>query len=414
MSDSETNNYLLVRPTSGLCNQLICIANGVLLAHITKRNLCIAGFQCDYRHPDTIPIQNIIDISCFNAAIAQLKLTTKVLTDIGNNRFKKANPSRKYDKIPYMKSQLIDFLIAPPNRSVQYLDIGYPFHFDLININKELENQRIEVINQIPFKKTWHDIARYIKEQLGLIRYTVVHLRLEDDMLQHLSNDILYRSLDDIDASLKKEYDNEFSTLLNKYQMIYICTSLCKHDNKNNAYLQKVLDLSFKFVIYYGLPDNWIDVTSKAIQLIKENVLIIPSGDAARIQLFGDPVPESIKKIRILKEGVENIYDHNEIIELDVPKNKSIIRDSSKIDLSQFNCISNCVFNCISGREILALIDFIIALDADFFIGLQYSSFSRLIYSRKQSITSMKARFLRHRYRRLPLVRSINSRLISI
>src|SRR5437016_946385 len=97
----DGSKFLLVVPMSGLCNQLIGIVNGIILAHLSKRVLSIHGFCVDYRNCDYIPIQDVLDIDHLNTIINELELSTQIVPHFGM-KFERMNiPAEVNKTIPY-------------------------------------------------------------------------------------------------------------------------------------------------------------------------------------------------------------------------------------------------------------------------------------------------------------------------
>ncbi len=285
----DQKKKLFVQPYSGLCNQLISIVNAIILAHISDRLLCINGFCSDYNNYDYVPIEEIIDINYLNSLITKLSLSTKIITIFDKNEFRYISlPFEEKRSVPFLGSELAKYILNNENIDIENLNIGYPFHF--VSDNTVLENIRAELLKNIKFEKKWYEIALYIKTELKLNEYHTIHLRLEDDMINHICTYFSKKSFDETNSILRDEYTKEIS---NNEKCIYLCTSLCKYDNTNNNYL---CDLKNKY------------------------------------------------------------------------KN---IKDSSVIDIRN-------IFH-ISGRECLGIIDFILAIESSYFIGLHCSSFSRII-----------------------------------
>ena len=69
--------------------------------------------------------------------------------------------------------------------------------------------------------------------------------------------------------------------------------------------------------ILYGIPTQWRDVTSIAKKhLLKNGTIQIPADEGDRARVFGDPVPNVVKQIRIITDGVVMDYPAGEIIQL--------------------------------------------------------------------------------------------------
>ena len=63
-------------------------------------------------------------------------------------------------------------------------------------------------------------------------------------------------------------------------------------------------------IIKYGIRDNYIDVTYIALEkCVYNNRIIIPSNDHKRAELFGDPVPFTLKSIFI--DNTDGEYNKN-------------------------------------------------------------------------------------------------------
>lgn len=76
--------------------------------------------------------------------------------------------------------------------------------------------------------------------------------------------------------------------------------------------------------ITYGIKDNMIDVTElcKKQLLIKNTIILIPSGDGNRAKHFTDPIYGIKKKIFIEHNGIINEYEDNIQIQINIINNK--------------------------------------------------------------------------------------------
>ena len=76
--------------------------------------------------------------------------------------------------------------------------------------------------------------------------------------------------------------------------------------------------------ILYGIRDNNIDVTSICYsKLIKQGIIIIPSGDCARANYFTDPLINILKSIFIIVNNSNLVeYDHTKEIYIDTKTNQ--------------------------------------------------------------------------------------------
>jgi len=76
-------------------------------------------------------------------------------------------------------------------------------------------------------------------------------------------------------------------------------------------------------IIGYGVENRYLDVTIIALkQCVKDNILRIPQGDTTRAKIFSDPIPGVLKHIRVIIDGVKNIYAHDTEIKIDIDMSK--------------------------------------------------------------------------------------------
>jgi FkbM family methyltransferase len=80
-------------------------------------------------------------------------------------------------------------------------------------------------------------------------------------------------------------------------------------------------------IIKYGIRDNYIDVTYIALEkCVYNNRIIIPSNDHKRAELFGDPVPFTLKSIFI--DNTDGEYNKNKLYK---------IQNNLKLNYGSFN-----------------------------------------------------------------------------
>lgn len=75
--------------------------------------------------------------------------------------------------------------------------------------------------------------------------------------------------------------------------------------------------------VFYGTTNNSIDVTNicHAKLLTHDNVIHIQSGDVNRARYFSDPIPDLLKSIIILNNGISTEYDAFTQIKINVTNN---------------------------------------------------------------------------------------------
>ena len=75
---------------------------------------------------------------------------------------------------------------------------------------------------------------------------------------------------------------------------------------------KQIVDIPINSIIKYGVRDNYIDVTDVALsKCIVDNRIIIPDGDHARANIFGDPLPYKLKSIFVEDKGIQNNNTNN-------------------------------------------------------------------------------------------------------
>lgn len=98
--------------------------------------------------------------------------------------------------------------------------------------------------------------------------------------------------------------------------------------------------LNFQF--YYGITNNYIDITNIVFEkILKNNIIIIPKDDISRSLIFGDHLKDIYKNIKVI-DNINNIckifYD-GEHINIDI--NKSFITLSKKLFNEYVNLNTN-------------------------------------------------------------------------
>lgn len=198
----------------GLCNQLIILANSILISHYGKRDVVLpqkGGFilDCIHRKGETIPWKHVLDIDHFNKVTGpKLGLSCQILTKVPDNctvAEEKFPWNRPHWDI-FMKNKIsFPRFCADVERwsektqgyvelwnmfSLEWFTYGKPgesIKDDTINMSGRL-NWTSSLISQFKFSQELCDIAEEAKmiifgtgsEPLGR-RYNVLHMRIEDD-----------------------------------------------------------------------------------------------------------------------------------------------------------------------------------------------------------------------------------------
>lgn len=280
----------IVTPRGGLCNQLVSITNGIIYSDYFNRNVHFNGFQVDYKNNEEyVSFDKILNFEKIQNKINKLNLSVNLLIDIKYDKLYK-----KIDNNNLSIKDLYKDINNPDNLDIDILNIG-----NLLNVNLPPSN-KIDYINlsnkiniALEFSDYYIDCANSIKKDLKLKNYACVHMRLEDDAIDYFSK--YYKITNNTYNKItQKNYIKELEYIhknKDKYNNIYVCSSLIIQDNINNDF-------------YNELKEKY------------------------------------------------TLLDKNHLI--------------NKNDINKY-------------RELYAIIDFIIAKDADYFIGNQPSSFSHYI-----------------------------------
>jgi hypothetical protein len=230
--------FLIICPKNGLCNQLNSISIGIILGLISKRDIIFSSFQLDYKNINNIcPFDSVIDINHIQQKLIEKNIEIKLYSDTnikGENL--KLNTTEDIANI----KNLIEYLMNIENINIKYLDIGCPIS---CMIPEEYTNILNYINLNIKFTEKYIYIANLIKKKLGLNYYCCVHLRLEDDSINFMNEINKNLSLELVNNIYKEKYIEEFELLKKTNQKIYVCTSLCMNENKNNEFYKNIKEI---------------------------------------------------------------------------------------------------------------------------------------------------------------------------
>jgi FkbM family methyltransferase len=97
--------------------------------------------------------------------------------------------------------------------------------------------------------------------------------------------------------------------------------------------------------IYYGVTNNNMEVTDMCMKQIKNNIIIIPSGDANRANLFTDPLVGIHKYIIIEHDGIITKYNEYVQIRINTITNEIETVNNSDINNKLLNIHSKLKIN---------------------------------------------------------------------
>jgi hypothetical protein len=224
---------LIVQPRIGLCNQLQSIVKTLLLGIKYNREVYIDGFQIDLESNRLDDINEILDIDNMNNFFEDNNLSVRIkknfqfMINIDNYKMKNID----YNSIP--TSLFINDKIEE-NLNNNIIFVGNPVSLSLnlsFNIDPDnFDNLYFLLITNIFFKQKFYDLKNDLKKQLNLTNFTSIHLRIEDDALQHFSN-CYNLTIEEYNKKLINYYLDKINKVTDK---IYICSGILDYSNKIN------------------------------------------------------------------------------------------------------------------------------------------------------------------------------------
>jgi hypothetical protein len=251
--------YFFTHLPWGLCNQLWALFNGIMLGHSTQRDLIVAGFRPNYNSSKVIPLSQIIDLPHLNQLLRELKMRVQV-HDFMDRDWKFYDFDaliKRFWGHPDCQKNVIALLTAltEPN-----INLGFAFFCELDKFYTDSTswNLLMQVMSRFRFTLILHAIADQYKHILKLPpNYAVLHLRLEDDLINHVVNErpgtkgkfkeSEYRH------RLKARFIGASQQLFRRDDTVYVATHLLKSPNKFNT-VPTELKLMFPQMIF---GDSW-------------------------------------------------------------------------------------------------------------------------------------------------------------
>lgn len=228
----------IVKPHGGLCNQLQCITNSILLGQKYNRDIYIYHFHTNVYDDNKCTITEVLNITELNNILTKLNININILINL--NHHIACNIKHlygvEYNKISRLNS-LNDIIELQENQNASYLDIGNPVSlciyksFGLIYL--DYSNPYHTIMCNIPFHTQFYDIANSIKRYLNLTEYICIHLRIEDDAIDYYSSTYKIEK-DVLTNALLQFYKKQIQQ--NYDRRIYICTGLSYFKNTHNTF----------------------------------------------------------------------------------------------------------------------------------------------------------------------------------
>ena len=232
------SKVFVFEPRSGLCNQLNCIAIGLVIGSIYNRQIYFHGFQLDYLNEyELTDFETIIDIDYLNKILKEFKIQTTILKkkDLSKNGLIYENINNievlNTENIPIFNiKNIFPFLNIKENLNKQILNLKNPINTILPD---EMNNFYNYIRIHIKFNTKYMEITNNIIEKFELNNFCCVHLRIEDDAIEYVNKKNDFDYINDI---YKQIYINELEILKKTNTQIYVCTSLGLFENKNNLF----------------------------------------------------------------------------------------------------------------------------------------------------------------------------------
>ena len=222
----------ILEPRSGLCNQLNCIAIGLVLGLVYDRDIYFNGFQNDYLNEEILcEFNKIIDIEHLNTLLKKLSVNFTVLRNISEDINKIHVLKTDYDLINNEKD-IYSTLKKHNNLNYEILNLKNPISTFILQEHQDFYNY---IKSNIKFDDKFIEVARLIKNKYELNDYCCIHIRMENDAIEFATKKF-GQTFEEINDAHKQIYTNEFENIKDLEIKKYVCTSLNINDNKNNLY----------------------------------------------------------------------------------------------------------------------------------------------------------------------------------
>lgn len=225
----------IVSPRIGLCNQLQAIVKTMLLGNKYNRPIYIDKFQIDLESGRLCDVNEILDIDNMNNFYIENNLNIKLCKDIDGNIISHIEDYKlrdiDYESLPTM-SNINDIIEKNIEKDIIYLGnpvslcINTSFQLDYNNFN----NLYYFLITNLIFKQSFYDLKNGIKANLNLTNFTTIHLRIEDDAINHFAH-CYNLSTHEYNNKLLTYYQSKIN---NESKKIYICSGILDYSNGIN------------------------------------------------------------------------------------------------------------------------------------------------------------------------------------
>ena len=245
----------ILEPRCGLCNQLNCIAIGIILGILYDRNIYFNGFQLDYMNENILTDFNkIINTNSLKELIKDYKIT--IIDNLENYDI-------NINEMPILFTE---------NKLINNIKDIYSYLSSEINCKKNILNIKNPISTFIPdeyiklfknillnikFEDKFYKISLDIKEKFELDNYCCIHLRMEDDGIEFLENKLNNKNNKELINDITKQlYIHEIENLYKTGLKIFVCTSLCICENTNNLFY-KIIKKKYNLIDKNDIINNY-------------------------------------------------------------------------------------------------------------------------------------------------------------
>lgn len=173
---------------SGLCNQIMSLISGILLAIESKKSTVVVGeFNIDNKVGGKVPSKDIFDFKSMNLLLSKYKITLVDMVDI----------------------------------KINITNIKFSYNF--LWINQSVKAKFEEFTKYIRFNPTYYELANKTLSVVGT-NYNTIHIRTEEDALNHWSKQNRM-NIDQFKTSLEELYIKKIEAYFTKSIPILLVTS---------------------------------------------------------------------------------------------------------------------------------------------------------------------------------------------
>jgi hypothetical protein len=155
----ESKKILIIKPESGLCNQINCITKSIILAEMFNKDIYFDSFQIDYKNTNNnININDILNLDKLQNILQEVKLKLKIYKKLNINKEEIINLKTDNQDISYI-TDIISLI--KKQEYEKYLYIGSPISCIIPDNYKDICTY---ISLNIPFSDKFLNYASKIKE----------------------------------------------------------------------------------------------------------------------------------------------------------------------------------------------------------------------------------------------------------